>query len=71
MSSTTPPKPKAETQSDPHRPHRNDSAGTVVRKQPVADAEQQSVLGSRKALRGVTAQQLLVEPVVQSLLSKV
>jgi hypothetical protein len=57
--------------ADPSQPHRLDSAGTIVAKQPVASAGQQSVLGSRKALRGVTAQQLLVEPVIQSLLSKV
>lgn len=57
--------------ADPGQPHRLDSAGTIVAKQPVASAGQQSVLGSRKALRGVTAQQLLVEPVIQSLLSKV
>lgn len=57
--------------ADPGQPHRLDSAGTIVAKQPVASAGQQSVLGSRKALRGVTAQQLLVEPVIQNLLSKV
>jgi hypothetical protein len=56
--------------SDPNQPHRADSANTIVAKQPLAPASQQSVLGSRKALRGVTAQQLLVEPVIQSLLSK-
>jgi hypothetical protein len=37
----------------------------------VAKPHHQTVLGSRRALRGVTAQQLLVEPVVQSLLTKV
>ena len=56
--------------SDPNQPHRADSANTIVAKQPLAPASQQSVLGSRKALRGVTAQQLLVEPIIQSLLSK-
>jgi hypothetical protein len=75
MSSNTPADRRAENHPhhhpDPSTPNRHDSAGTLVAKQPLAAAEQQSVLGSRKALRGVTAQQLLVEPLVQSLLSKV
>lgn len=48
-----------------------DPAAHVVRHMPVAPAAHQSVLGSRKALKGVTAQQLLLEPIVQSLLSKI
>lgn len=75
MSSSTPADRRAENHPshtpDPNQPSRHDSAGTLVAKQPLAPAAQQSVLGSRKALRGVTAQQLLVEPLVQSLLSKV
>jgi hypothetical protein len=47
-----------------------DPAAAVVAQQPVAPVAAQSVLGSRKALRGVTAQQLLAEPVVQALLRK-
>jgi hypothetical protein len=48
-----------------------DPAAQVVAEQPVAPVGVQSVLGSRKALRGVTAQQLLAEPVVQILLRKI
>jgi hypothetical protein len=48
-----------------------DPAAQVVAEQPVAPIAAQSVLGSRKALRGVTAQQLLAEPIVQILLRKV
>jgi hypothetical protein len=50
---------------------RLDPAAQVVAEQPVAPVGVQSVLGSRKALRGVTAQQLLAEPVVQILLRKI
>jgi hypothetical protein len=45
-----------------------DPAVEVVAQQPVAPVAVQSVLGRRRALQGVTAQQLLVEPVVQALL---
>eukprot|EP00878_Enallax_costatus_P007032 GHUV01007369.1.p1 GENE.GHUV01007369.1~~GHUV01007369.1.p1 ORF type:complete len:581 (+),score=255.61 GHUV01007369.1:365-2107(+) len=48
-----------------------DPAARIIEQMPVVPADHQSVLGSRKALKGVTAQQLLVEPIVQSLLSKV
>jgi hypothetical protein len=48
-----------------------DPAAQVVAQQPVAPVAAQSVLGSRKALRAVTAQQLLAEPVVQILLRKI
>uniref|UniRef100_A0A383VYL6 Protein kinase domain-containing protein n=1 Tax=Tetradesmus obliquus TaxID=3088 RepID=A0A383VYL6_TETOB len=47
-----------------------DPAAQVVAEQPAAPVAAQSVLGSRKALRGVTAQQLLAEPVIQALLRK-
>lgn len=47
-----------------------DPAAQVVAEQPVAPVAAQSVLGSRKALKGVTAQQLLAEPVIQALLRK-
>lgn len=50
---------------------RIDPAARVVQAMPIAPADHQSVLGSRKALKGVTAQQLLLEPIVQSLLTKV
>lgn len=48
-----------------------DPAARIVEQMPTVPADHQSVLGSRKALKGVTAQQLLVEPIVQSLLTKV
>lgn len=49
----------------------SDPTADIVAHKPVAVPARQSVLGSRKALRRVTAMQLLIEPVVQSLLSKV
>jgi hypothetical protein len=48
-----------------------DPAASVVAQLPVADPDAQSVFGSRKAVKGITAQQLLAEPIVQSLLRKV
>jgi len=48
-----------------------DPAASVVAQLPVADSDAQSVFGSRKAVKGITAQQLLAEPIVQSLLRKV
>lgn len=49
---------------------RVDPAAAVVASEPLAPPAAQSVFGSRKALKGVTAQELLAEPVVQSLLKR-